>query len=360
MGVSQSSISLATTTVRREGEKVLDLGTGGGIQAILAGVHARQVIATDISPRALSLAGLALRINGIDNVTLRQGSMFDPVPGETFDLIVSQPPFVISPENTKTFRDSGMPGDTFCEAIIRQVPDYLRADGWSSIMFSWGHRDEGGWPDRPRSWVEGCDCDVWIIRLRRDDVFSYAVQWVRGLSREREDSDIERVRTWLAYYEQFGFEMISTGVVVFHKRTTGKNWIRVDALDTQDGRGSCGPQIQNIFAAESLLRSLPGPEALLDLKLRLAEETEMQQTLIPSSGSWQIQNARVNHRRGFAFPVQVDGMSAELLSGFDGKGTLRSVVEALAQRFSLEGPRLLEEAIPVTVRLMRNGYLVPA
>jgi hypothetical protein len=359
MGVSASSISLALITVRRQGEEVLDLGTGGGFQAMLAARHARRVIGTDINPRALALARLAMRINGIANVELRQGSMFDPVPGQTFDLIVSQPPFVISPENTKIFRDSGMPGDTFCEQILRQAPNYLREDGWGSVIFSWGHRNDDHWSDRPRTWVEGCGCDGWILRLRADDVFSYAVQWIGGTEDEGEGPHIKPLDKWLAYYEEMGFETISTGVAVLHKRMAGKNWVRVDALEKQDAQGPCGSQIQNVFAAETLLRSLPDPGPLLDVSLRMTEDHEMQQTLTLASGAWQIKDTQLIQRRGFAFPCRIDRMSAEFLSLCDGSRTVRSVVESLAQRFSLDFQRLSEEAIPIAVRFMKSGYLVP-
>jgi methylase of polypeptide subunit release factors len=67
----------------------MDLGTGGGIQAMLAARHAHRVVGTDINPRALAFARLAMQINGIHNVDLRQGNMFDPVREERFDLIVS-------------------------------------------------------------------------------------------------------------------------------------------------------------------------------------------------------------------------------------------------------------------------------
>jgi hypothetical protein len=360
MGVSASSISLALATIRRQGEEVLDLGTGGGIQAMLAAQHARRVVGTDINPRALALAGLALRINGIANVELRRGSMYDPVAGETFDLLVSQPPFVISPDRVKLFRDSGFPGDTFCEQVLRKAPEHLREGGWASILFSWGHRDDEHWADRPRSWVEGSGCDAWILRLRADDVFSYAVQWVRGAGGEAEGADLAPLKRWLAYYREMGFEIISTGAAVLRKRKAGRNWTRIDALEKQDSRGHCGPQIQNVFAAETLLWSLPGPESLLEARLRVTGEQEMQQTLTLESGAWQVKTAQLSQRRGFAFPCRIDGMSAEFLSLCDGTRTLRVVIESVARKFSLDFQRLSGEAIPITARLMKSGYLVPA
>lgn len=360
MGVSASSITLFLTTVRQQNEEVMDLGTGGGIQAMLAARHAHRVIGTDINPRALAFARLAMRINGIHNVELRQGSMFDPVIGQRFDLIVSQLPFVISPDYLKTFRDSGMPGDTFCEEIIRKVPDYLKEGGWASIMFSWGHQNDDHWSDRPQTWVQGCGCDVWIIRVRVDDIFNYAVQWVRGDLSEKDNLDIRPLKRWLAYYEKMGMETVSTAVAVMRKRSGGKNWVRIDPLEDMGTQGPCGPQIKRLFTAETLLRSLPGPAPLLDMCLLCLEEQEMRQTLNLVSGIWQIKDTDLTQQQGFPFPFRIDRMSAELLSCCDGIKTLRSVIESLAQRFSLDFQRLCDEVLPIAVRLMRNGYLMAA
>jgi hypothetical protein len=208
--------------------------------------------------------------------------------------------------------------------------------------------------------VKECGCDVWILRLRADDVFSYAVQWLRGRNKVPTGSDTKPLETWLTYYDQLGFETISTGVGIFNKRAAGKNWLRVDSMEMQDGQAFCSPQIQNVFAAETLLQSLPEPGALLGVKLRPTEQPELRQTLSLESGSWQIQDTYLVQRGGFAFPCRVDRMSSELLSSCDGTRTLRSVIESLAQRFSLDTHRLCEEALPITGRLMRSGYLVPA
>ena len=67
-------------------------GTGNGIQAVLAAKHARTVVATDISERALAFAEFNCALNGIENVELRQGSFLEPVTGERFGLVVSNPP----------------------------------------------------------------------------------------------------------------------------------------------------------------------------------------------------------------------------------------------------------------------------
>ena len=83
-----------------------------------------RVVATDISPRALSLARANTLLNGIDNVDLRQGDFFTPVGGESFDLIVSSAPFRApsrrSGRATRFF--SGASGGTSCLCACSHGP----------------------------------------------------------------------------------------------------------------------------------------------------------------------------------------------------------------------------------------------
>ena len=97
---------------------MLDVGTGCGIQALQAAEHADRVVATDVNPRALELTALGAALSGIDNVELREGSWFEPVAGEQFDLIVSNPPFVISPENDFVYRDGSGGRDEVSQLVV--------------------------------------------------------------------------------------------------------------------------------------------------------------------------------------------------------------------------------------------------
>ena len=115
LGVSPPARVLAWLTVRSPVGRALDLGTGNGHQALFATRHADQVTAVDINPRAVRFAEFNALLNET-SLDLREGNLFEPVAGETFDLIVSNPPYVISPENDITYRDSGLPGDSFSRA----------------------------------------------------------------------------------------------------------------------------------------------------------------------------------------------------------------------------------------------------
>ena len=103
-------MALAGATVRRPIGSSLDLGTGCGIQALFAAAHSDRVVASDVNPRAVALATLTMALNGAGNVEMRTGDLLDPVAGETFGLVVANPPFVISPSERYLFRDGDAAG----------------------------------------------------------------------------------------------------------------------------------------------------------------------------------------------------------------------------------------------------------
>lgn len=97
-GINPTTVLLAQMTIRRPVQTALDVGTGNGVQALLAARHACRVVATDINPRALNVTAFNALLNGVANIECRRGSFYEPVDGEIFDFISINPPFVISPE----------------------------------------------------------------------------------------------------------------------------------------------------------------------------------------------------------------------------------------------------------------------
>jgi ribosomal protein L3 glutamine methyltransferase len=90
--------------------QVLDLCTGCGCIAIACAVHlpAAQVVATDISEDALDLARYNIRQHGVeDRVTAMHSDLFASLDGRSYDLIVSNPPYVPRPEFEALPREYG-------------------------------------------------------------------------------------------------------------------------------------------------------------------------------------------------------------------------------------------------------------
>ena len=98
LGISSAATSLAQLTVRDQVGRALDLGTGCGVQSLHLAAHARRVVATDVNAARAAADPVQRRAQrGGDRIEVREGSFFEPVAGERFDLVATNPPFVISP-----------------------------------------------------------------------------------------------------------------------------------------------------------------------------------------------------------------------------------------------------------------------
>ena len=91
-------------------QRTLDLGTGNGYLATLAAEHRRGVLATDVNPRAIAMARFNAMLNRAENLETALGSLYKPAGDQRFELIASNPPFVVSPQEGLLYRDSGLLG----------------------------------------------------------------------------------------------------------------------------------------------------------------------------------------------------------------------------------------------------------
>lgn len=148
MGIGSSTLTFANLTVRKPSRMTLDLGTGCWIHAFLAAGHSSGVIAADLNPRAVRFAEFNARLNNLSHVRCLEGDLFGPVRGSKFDLVVSNPPFVISPETQYIYRDGGMEGDRITRKIVSQVPEFLNEGGYCQILCNWAELRGQDWKDR--------------------------------------------------------------------------------------------------------------------------------------------------------------------------------------------------------------------
>ncbi len=237
LGVGGARLTLARITPRAQVDRALDLGTGCGVQALHLGRHAREIVATDRNRRALRLAALSAALSG-QQWDLREGSLFEPVGGEQFDLVVSNPPFVISPGHRYTYRDAGLPADDLGRLLVQQAPSHLRDSGTAVVLANWLHVRGEDWRERVATWVEGTGCDAWVAQREVQDPAEYVGLWLRdaGGGEDRAEHD-RRYGEWLDALSDMDAEGIGFGWIVLHK---GGTW------------GAQGPRVEDVAHAPRL------------------------------------------------------------------------------------------------------------
>jgi pyrroloquinoline quinone (PQQ) biosynthesis protein C len=352
-------LSLANVTIRRKVKTALDLGTGAGIQAFLAASHAEHVIGTDTSPRALNFAKFNAKLNEIDNVEWLQGSLYEPVAEQKFELIVSNPPFVISPESRFIFRDTNLPGDSLSEQVVCGVAERLTEGGFGCILFNWHHKDEKDWDCRPQSWASNIGCDGWLICFKSMNPLTYAADWLQTSVGQNSPDYGRYLDEWMAYYEQMGIKRISAGAMVMRRRIGQTNWFRSHVLDKGRSMGSSGSQIERIFAAEDFLEALEDDRQLLEQCLLFDQHHLLRHELRAEDGRWAVHSEHLYASEGVPFAGNVDMYVANLLAGCNGKRTLRELLEKVADRAKTDPEKIAPTCLTVVQNLMRSGFLTP-
>ena len=334
------SATLANTTVRRRVARAADVATGNGVQALISASHCDHVVATDVNERCLAFAEFNARLNGIDNVEFRAGSFFEPLGGERFDLVVCNPPYVISPESRFVYRDSGMRGDAVSELVVQELPGHLADDGFGTVLISWRIDGDDEFA-RPASWLAGRGCDAWLLHTRTDDPVSAAVAWNRGIADRA--SVRERVDAWVAYFEELGIQRIGYGALVVHRRGAADTWFRSETLPPQLPAPSSA-QLQRMFAADVT--------GLLDRPLTLVDGVVADRSAVFEHGRPRFASANVRLDDGLGIGVELDQTAAALLDLLDGRRPLRESLPSDA------ADALLEYAEQLARHLVERGLAV--
>ncbi|MFF6907103.1 methyltransferase [Streptomyces sp. NPDC012389] len=359
LGVGGASTTLASITVRTPVASALDLGTGSGIQALHAAQHATRVTATDLNPRALEFTRLTLALSGAAPADLREGSLFEPVGTETFDLIVSNPPFVISPGARLTYRDGGMAGDDLCRTLVQQAGDHLNEGGYAQFLANWQHVEGEEWQDRLRSWVPA-GCDAWIVQREVQDVTQYAELWLRDSGDHRSDPEAyaERYEAWLDEFEARGTTAVGFGWITLRRSAAaaaGRPSVVVEewphAVQQPLGRA-----VEEHFARQDYLRD-QDDAALLAGHFTLATEVVQEQVGLP--GAEDPEHVVLRQHRGMMRATKVDAVAAGFAGVCDGSLPAGRILDAIAQLMS-EDPVLLRDRTPQAIRLLvEEGFLEP-
>lgn len=385
LGIGQASTTLVQTTVRRHVAKALDLGTGCGIQSFHLLHHAEHVTATDISARALAFTRFNLLLNAgalhldpehlQDRVSLRLGSLLEPVAGEEFELVVSNPPFVITPRilgehasGQFTYRDGGLPGDDIVSSLVAALPGVLAPGGTAQLLGNWEIPAGTEWHERPQGWI-GPDTDAWFIQREQVGPEQYAETWLQDASESRDRKHYrDAYAAYLADFASRNVAGIGFGMI----------WLRRPPAAPGGGPGTAaisrfeeitypieqpiGPHLGAAVGRSDWLAA----NSLADAHLLVGEDVTEERHQRPGA-----EHPGVILLRQGAGLRRTNLLSTELagfVSACDGDLTVGQIIGALAALLggSLAGEdgfdggafrtRLLDDV----ANLVRDGFLVPA
>jgi hypothetical protein len=298
------------------------------------------------------------RLNGIENVSFRQGSFFEPVHDEKFDLIVSNPPFIISPESSLMFQNPGLGGDAVSELMVRECPAHLNEGGCAVSLISWHHENEEDWAKRPCGWGEGSGCDFWLLRAASQSPLGYAANALRQTESIHSAAYAEQLDKWLAYYRSQGIERLALGAAILRKRRTPRNWVHCEDLAGAAVATDAGEQIQRVFAAEDFLAGLANDDVLLNCRVALHPDHVLEQKLVAAEDGWVNQSLILVPAKGIERRAAIDTRVLLLLPRCDGSRTVRELISLVGEKDGTDFAAAAASGLPLIKRLLRAGLLV--
>ena len=361
LGIGGATLTLLEMTVREPLETALDLGCGCGIQALYLATHVGRVVATDLSARACALTQFNAALNETI-IDVREGSLFEPVEGETFDLIVSNPPFVITPDSVRgtagllEYRDGGMDRDNLIRAVLREAPACLAPGGTLQMLANWeipaSRNPDTQWSHRVDAWLEGLPVDAWVVQRDVLDPARYVDMWIRdsgGQLMARADYD-RAFTSWLVDFRRAGTGAIGMGFVALRRldeAEAASGGVRAYDLSL-DGHA---PRGRDLAWALSALRA---PE-LWEVALTRASDVREERHYVPGSPDPEL--LILHQGGGLGRSVPVSSAVSAIVGASDGELTVGQIASAVAMLTSAEVDDVRAEVEAPLRDLIRWGFL---
>nr|WP_315198369.1 methyltransferase [Actinomyces oris] len=381
LGVGGAGLTLAGLTPRTRVRTALDLGCGCGIQTLYLLRHSEHVVATDISARALAftafnaaLAGVSVTgapdagsepVLGSGRLELLRGSLLEPVVGRRFDLIASNPPFVLTPP---AVREAGLPlmeyrdaGGAILPGLVTGLGEHLEPGAVAVMLGNWEHRGTGSWRDAVAAWVpEGLD--AWVIERELQDPVEYATMWLRdgGLTPVRDPQAFDAaLEAWVDDFEARDVRGVGFGYLIVHRpRHPREPWRLLEEVTTS-GQGGLGPHIAAALEVRELLAGLDD-DAVADLRPLLAPDVTEERHLIPGAAEPTV--ILLRQGGGLGRTLQASTAVAALAGVADGElsvGQVASAVAALSELNTADALALRAEMVEAARHLLTTGFLRP-
>lgn len=359
LGVGGASTTLASWTPRQRVGRALDIGTGSGVQALHLAAHADTVTVTDLSERALAFTRFNAALNGMDWEVLA-GSMLEPVAGREFDLVVSNPPFVITPRSGEVplfeYRDAGQAGDDVVADLVRSVGDLLRPGGVAQFLGNWEIPQGRDWSERVREWVVGTGLDAWVVQREVQDPAEYAEVWARDGGHHRGTGEFAAMYgAWLDDFEARGVAAIGFGVVTLQRPRTEREPF-VDLVEARGPlRGPMAAAVAAGLAARTWLAEHDDAD-LLAQRWRVAPDVTEERHGRP--GAPDPAAILLRQGSGLGRAVRVGTVAAAYASVADGDLSAEQAVVAIAAVTGEDEATVRAEVLAFVRECAKDGLLV--
>ena len=374
LGIGGAGLTLAGLTPRTRVRSALDLGCGCGIQTLYLLRHAEHVVATDISERALAFTAFNAALAGVcvmgdpdagsggggGRLELLRGSLLEPVAGRRFDLIASNPPFVLTPP---AVREAGLPlmeyrdaGGPVLPELVAGLREHLEPGAAAVMLGNWEHRGADSWREAVATWIpEGLD--GWVIEREVQDPVEYATMWLRdgGLTSERDAEGFDAaLGAWIDDFEVRGVQGVGFGYLIVHRPLRPRDPWRLLEEVTTSGQGVLGHHVAEVLEVRERLAGLDD-DAVADLRPVLAPDVTEERHFIP--GAVEPTVILLRQGGGLGRTIRASTVVAALAGVADGELSVGQIASAVVALTGEDAIGLRAEMVEATRHLITVGFL---
>jgi SAM-dependent methyltransferase len=327
-------------------EALLDLGTGNGCAAICQARFARQIWATDISPRAVYFAEFNRRLNGCDHIETAAGDLYEPVRGLTFDRIATQPPYLAAETDKIVYRDGGKDGEQIFRRIVEGLPEFLRPGGTCYALVMGSDREGETFERRIRKWL-GDRAEQFDILMGCD--FAQAPSEFVETSKTPQEKEYRR-----GLYEQTKTTAVVYGSAVIRRKVRPG-----PAVTTRMflGPKATGKDLDFLLDWKAAVAAPDIAAKLWSLRPRLGADAEMRTIHRVRDGRLTGEEFELHTNGAFASKGKVPAWVAQVVAACDGSLTWGERLERSHEEGGIPAGVGREEFGRVLSMLVSTGFL---
>jgi SAM-dependent methyltransferase len=313
----------------------LDLGCGAGPVAILLARAAARVVASDVSPRALAFARFNLALNGVTNVELREGDLYETVRSERFDRIAAHPPFVARPAGApaSTFVHGGVRGDELPLRVLAGAPEHLTATGRAIVLGDWPLVDGDPLDARVRAAVGADPTDVLVLQSPPKNLDEYCTLLAAVEHRTLGEPFARAAVAHRDHLDRLGLRGLALACVVVARASGAPGWTALVPVRHATDAPLAGDAVERILAAHALANA--PASTLAEARLRFPAGSRRVEQPMPGGAppSLVVQPAPGSPQGPAVFDARVAALLARIAEaacvGDAGDGALDAARDAL-------------------------------
>jgi len=311
---------------RESCDHLLDMCTGTGVAGLIAAAKfARRVTLVDVAARSVRFAEFNVALNGLSNVRVLQGDVYEPVGDERFSVIIAHPPYVPALETEFVFRDAGVDGEQVTRKVIAGIGAHLAVGGQFFCECMLTERAGVTLEDRIREMLgaEREEVDVVIAQGRSTNPLHYLSDQARAGY-----SNFESLAQWSEILDELKIEQLVFVSLLMEKRANARPVITT--------RRALSP-LTTAADMQWVLRWMVGTAGwdmadtrrLLASRPRTLPRTELRSRSLLHEGQWGVEECQLVTLAPFAVEAACPNWYATLLQFCDGRMTAREHLQYL-------------------------------